>query len=90
MLYYCIHSCIKFIYYTCITIYTCLHIYSYIYTYIYVYTGNIGTLEMLNSKVLSTQPIVSMDWSPDKEGLCVIGCLDQTIRCLIVTKLDKY
>jgi WD40 repeat protein len=52
--------------------------------------GNMGSIELLNSKVLSTQPIVSMDWSPDKEGLCVLSCLDQSIRCLIVTKLNKY
>jgi len=51
--------------------------------------GNIGHVELLNSKILGTQPIVSMDWSPDKEGLCVLSCLDQTIRCLIITKLNK-
>lgn len=49
-----------------------------------------GSLELLNSKVISSQPIVSFDWSPDKEGLCVLACLDQTIRSYIVTKLNKY
>ncbi len=52
--------------------------------------GVMGSVELLNSKVLSSQPIVSMDWSPDKEGLCVLSCLDQTIRSYIVTKLNKY
>jgi WD repeat-containing protein 92 len=52
--------------------------------------GVAGTVELLNSKVISSQPIVSFDWSPDKEGLCVLSCLDQTIRSYIVTKLNKY
>lgn len=52
--------------------------------------GVMGNVELLNSKVISTQPIVSMDWSPDKEGLCVLSCLDQTVRSYIVTKLNKY
>lgn len=49
-----------------------------------------GTVELLNSRVISTQPIVSFDWSPDKAGLCVLSSLDQTLRLFIVTKLDKY
>lgn len=49
-----------------------------------------GTVELLNSKVLSPQPIVSMDWSPDREGLCVLSCLDQTIRVYIISKTHKY
>lgn len=52
--------------------------------------GVVGSVELLNSKVISSQPIVSLDWSPDKEGLCVLACLDQTIRSYIVTKLNKY
>jgi len=52
--------------------------------------GVAGSVELLNSKVISSQPIVSLDWSPDKEGLCVLACLDQTIRSYIVTKLNKY
>lgn len=52
--------------------------------------GVIGSVELLNSKVISTQPIVSLDWSTDKEGLCTLCCLDQTIRCYIVTKLNRY
>lgn len=54
------------------------------------YEGIMGSVELLNSKVLSTQPIVSMDWSPDREGLCVLSCLDQTVRVYIVSKTHKY
>lgn len=52
--------------------------------------GVMGQVELLNSKVISSQPIVSFDWSPDKEGLAVLASLDQTLRCYIVTKLNKY
>ncbi len=52
--------------------------------------GVVGSLELLNSKVISTQPIVNADWNADKEGLCVLACLDQTLRVFIVTKLNKY
>ena len=52
--------------------------------------GVAGTAELLNSRVVSTQPIVSFDWSADREGLCVCACLDQTYRVYIVSKLHKY
>lgn len=39
-----------------------------------------GSVELLNSRVISTQPVVSFDWSPDREGLCCFSSLDQTIR----------
>ena len=52
--------------------------------------GVMGNVELLNSKVITTQPIVNLDWNVDKEGLCVMGCLDQTLRVYIVTKLNKY
>lgn len=42
--------------------------------------GIVGSLELLNSRVVATQPIVSFDWSPDKAGLCCFSCLDQAIR----------
>eukprot|EP00287_Rhodomonas_sp_CCMP768_P015268 CAMPEP_0196754224 /NCGR_PEP_ID=MMETSP1091-20130531/93296_1 /TAXON_ID=302021 /ORGANISM="Rhodomonas sp., Strain CCMP768" /LENGTH=107 /DNA_ID=CAMNT_0042102451 /DNA_START=31 /DNA_END=352 /DNA_ORIENTATION=+ len=31
--------------------------------------GVMGTVELLNSRTFSTQPINSFDWHPDKEGL---------------------
>ncbi|MEQ2210208.1 hypothetical protein XENOCAPTIV_009815 [Xenoophorus captivus] len=37
---------------------------------------------------LSTQPIASLDWSPDKQGLCLCSGFDQSVRVLIVTKLN--
>lgn len=49
-----------------------------------------GSVELLNSKVISTQPVVSFDWSADKEGLAALCCLDQTVRVYIVTKLNLY
>lgn len=52
--------------------------------------GIAGKVELLNSRVISDQPIVSFDWSPDREGLCCLSCLDQTLRVYIMTKLDKY
>ena len=47
-------------------------------------------LELLNSRVISTQPIISCDWSMDYEGLCCLACLDQTMRIFIVTKLSRF
>ena len=42
--------------------------------------GVMGDVELLNSRVISTQPIVSFDWSPDRAGLCCMGSLDQSLR----------
>ena len=52
--------------------------------------GVMGNVELLNSRIISTQPIVSFDWSPDKDGLAVMAALDQTLRVQLITKLDKY
>mmetsp|Transcript_120572 Transcript_120572/g.292639 ORF Transcript_120572/g.292639 Transcript_120572/m.292639 type:complete len:83 (+) Transcript_120572:1-249(+) len=52
--------------------------------------GNIGSVELLNARVLASQPIVAFDWHPDKEGLAVATALDQTVRIFIVTKLNKF
>lgn len=49
-----------------------------------------GTFDLLNQKELSTQPIVSFDWHMNKIGLCVLACLDQTVRVAICTKLNLY
>ena len=46
-----------------------------------------GTVQLVQNAVMSTQPINSFDWSPDKEGLCVCTAFDQTVRVVIVTKL---
>jgi hypothetical protein len=42
--------------------------------------GVAGSVELLNSRILSTQPINSFDWHPDRGGLCCMSTLDQTLR----------
>lgn len=49
-----------------------------------------GTVSLLQNSTLSTQPISSLDWSPDKLGLAVCTAFDQTVRVLITTKLNTY
>ena len=52
--------------------------------------GVAGSVELLNSRVISTQPIIAFDWSPDREGLCCLSSLDQSLKVFIVTKLEKH
>ena len=52
--------------------------------------GITGSVELLNSKVISTQPVTSFDWSPDRQGLCCLSSMDQTLRVFVVTKLEKH
>lgn len=51
--------------------------------------GVAGSMELLCSKEISSQPVACFDWSPDKEGLCCMGSFDQTIRVGFVTKLNR-
>ncbi|XP_045436790.1 dynein axonemal assembly factor 10 isoform X1 [Pipistrellus kuhlii] len=51
--------------------------------------GVAGSVSLLQNVTLSTQPISSMDWSPDKRGLCICSSFDQMVRVLIITKLNK-
>ena len=51
------------------------------------YKGVLGSVERLQKKTFSTQPIASFDWNSDKEGLAVMGVLDQTVRVILCTKL---
>nr|XP_031531449.1 WD repeat-containing protein 92 [Vicugna pacos] len=51
--------------------------------------GVAGSVSLLQNVTLSTQPISSLDWSPDKRGLCICSSFDQMVRVLIVTKLQK-
>ena len=44
---------------------------------------------LVNNVTLSTQPISSFDWHPDKLGLAVCSAFDQAIRVVIVTKLNR-
>ncbi|XP_055691746.1 dynein axonemal assembly factor 10 [Lutzomyia longipalpis] len=49
-----------------------------------------GTLQMLCSAVISSQPVHCFDWCADLIGLAVCGAFDQTVRVLISTKLNLY
>lgn len=51
--------------------------------------GQAGTLSYLQNSTISTQPVCGLDWSPDKTGLCACVSFDQTVRILIVTKLNR-
>ena len=50
--------------------------------------GLAGRLTELQTQQISDQPINSMDWSQDKNGLLVTSAFDQRIRIVIVTKLN--
>lgn len=51
--------------------------------------GVVGSVTQLQRGTFSTQPISSFDWSADKEGLAVMGVLDQSFRVILCTKLAK-
>jgi hypothetical protein len=48
-----------------------------------------GSLSLLQNVGLSTQPISSFSWSTDKLGLAVSTSFDQTLRVIVVTKLNN-
>jgi len=50
--------------------------------------GKVGSVELLNSRILSTQPIVSFDWNVDRIGLCCMTSLDQTLRYVGCAELE--
>jgi WD40 repeat protein len=51
--------------------------------------GVTGTWKsLLESDSMSTQPIVSLDWHPDRKGLTVLNSFDQMVRIAIMTGLD--
>ena len=50
--------------------------------------GVIGNVELVQDVKLGGQPISAVDWSPDKQGLAVATGFDQTVRVIIVTKLN--
>lgn len=51
--------------------------------------GVVGKLETLNKVSLSTQPICSFDWNKSRTGLACMALFDQTLRVILVTKLDS-
>lgn len=44
--------------------------------------------EKISSSKITTQPLCSFDWHPDKEGLAVMGAFDQTVRIALITHLQ--
>lgn len=52
--------------------------------------GIIGNVSLLQNCTLSSQPVSSLDWSPDKQGLAVCTSFDQCLRVIITTKLNLY
>ncbi|KAJ9521928.1 hypothetical protein QJQ45_024806 [Haematococcus lacustris] len=41
--------------------------------------GVAGSVELVASRAMSSQPVCSLDWSPDKEGLFCCAAFDQTL-----------
>ena len=52
--------------------------------------GVTGSLTLLNTKDVTTQPIIGFDWHPDKCGLISMVALDQSIKVYIATRLNLY
>jgi WD40 repeat protein len=50
--------------------------------------GVAGTVEELNKVKVGDQPINSLDWHKQREGLLVCSSFDQTVRVMLVTKLN--
>jgi len=52
--------------------------------------GVVGKVELLNEKKTAEQPIVGLDWNPDKLGLACTCSLDQKCSVIIATKLNLH
>lgn len=52
--------------------------------------GVVGNLTLLQNITVSSQPVSSLDWSPDKQGLAVCTAFDQCLRVIITTKLNTF
>jgi len=50
--------------------------------------GVAGSVNLLQTKNLSTQPICSLDFHPDKAGLVCLGSFDQSVRVGVISKLN--
>ncbi|KAK4301710.1 hypothetical protein Pmani_026168 [Petrolisthes manimaculis] len=50
--------------------------------------GVMGEIKPLQNATITSQPITNFDWNLDKVGLGACSGLDQTIRIIIVTKLN--
>ncbi|CAG7823816.1 unnamed protein product [Allacma fusca] len=52
--------------------------------------GVAGTVDLLQNTTISTQPLSAFDWCPEKQGLAICTSFDQTLRLIIVTKLNTF
>lgn len=52
--------------------------------------GVAGKLALLQATCVSSQPINSFDWNPNRIGLAVCGSFDQAVRILLITNLNLY
>ena len=50
--------------------------------------GVAGTVDHVTQTELSSQPICSFDWSPDRAGLFTCAALDQCVYVGVATKLE--
>lgn len=48
------------------------------------------TSPLPNPLRMTWQPVVAFDWHPQREGLCALSALDQTLRVFLVTKLNHF
>ncbi|XP_067831048.1 dynein axonemal assembly factor 10-like isoform X3 [Heptranchias perlo] len=49
-----------------------------------------GATSLLNSISLSSQPIGSLDWNADKQGLCISASFDHNVHILIVADQKNF
>ena len=52
--------------------------------------GVAGTVDLLQNMTFSSQPLSAFDWCPEKLGLALCTSFDQTLRLIIVTKLNTF
>ncbi|KAL1140366.1 hypothetical protein AAG570_000298 [Ranatra chinensis] len=52
--------------------------------------GVMGNVQLLQNSTLTSQPISSFAWCPDKLGLGLATSFDQAFRLVIITKLKLY
>ncbi|KFM80673.1 WD repeat-containing protein 92, partial [Stegodyphus mimosarum] len=50
--------------------------------------GVMGEVHLLQNNIVANQPISGFDWNSDKLGLAVCSSFDQTLRVIIVTRLN--
>lgn len=50
--------------------------------------GVAGSVSMVTKQSIATQPLSSWDWNKEKQGLACCTAFDQTLRVLLITKLN--